>query len=132
MRTLCGGVCACVGVQPWGADSTNFEFSLPNAQLPTALTTQIRIAARSAHRTKLPAPTPFPPSHLLTPPPPSRTPAALAPRERAGSSPPQHRERGRNNAREHSATKAVIDRHFETIARLFREGKALEEDVVNM
>ena len=48
------------------------------------------------------------------------------------SSPPQHRERGRNNAREHLATKAVIDRHFETIARLFREGKALEEDVVNM
>ena len=48
------------------------------------------------------------------------------------SSPPQHRERGRYNAREHSATKAVIDHHLETIARLFREGKALEEDVANM
>jgi len=48
------------------------------------------------------------------------------------SPPPQHRERGRYNAREHSATKAVIDRHLETIARLFREGKALEEDVANM
>jgi hypothetical protein len=48
------------------------------------------------------------------------------------SSPPQHRERGRYNAREHSATKTVIDRHLETIARLFREGKALQEDVANM
>ena len=48
------------------------------------------------------------------------------------SSPPQRRERGRYNAREHSATKAVIDHHLETIARLFREGKALEEDVANM
>ena len=48
------------------------------------------------------------------------------------SSPPQHRDLGRYNAREHSATKAVIDHHLETIARLFREGKALEEDVANM
>ena len=48
------------------------------------------------------------------------------------SSPPQRRERGRYNAREHSATKAVIDHHLETIARLFREGKALQEDVANM
>jgi curved DNA-binding protein CbpA len=48
------------------------------------------------------------------------------------SLPPQHRERARYNAREHSATKAVIDRHLETIARLFREGKALQEDVANM
>ena len=48
------------------------------------------------------------------------------------SLPPQHRERGRYKAREHSATKAVIDHHLETIARLFREGKALEEDVANM
>jgi hypothetical protein len=48
------------------------------------------------------------------------------------SLPPQHRELGRYKAREHSATKAVIDRHLETIARLFREGKALQEDVANM
>ena len=45
------------------------------------------------------------------------------------SLPPQHRERGRYKAREHSATKAVIDRH---LARLLREGKALQEDVANM
>ena len=63
----------------------------------------------------------------------SRIAARDAPRDVGRASlPPQHRERGRYKAREHSATKAVIERHLETIARLFREGKVLQEDVANM